>query len=132
MAGVKLKNPKSNKERGLIKGALRRVFSRSELRQQIVAAATIEHHDPERPRVTKWVFCSECGLIFPKYQAQVDHRSPLIPVDKMLEDLTWDEIVDRLWCVRDNLAVVDKDCHKAKSKEENKQRLEFKKGRVSK
>lgn len=127
-----MNKPPNKKEQGLVKGALRRVFSRSELRKEVIEEATIKHHDPERPRVTKWVFCNECGLIFPKYLAQVDHVTPLIPLEQTLEELTWDEVIDRLWCDKSNLAVVDKDCHSIKSKEENKKRREFKKGRQNK
>ncbi len=111
-----MRNPPNAKERGLLKGAIRRVFSRSELRKAVVDAATIKHFDSARPRVTKWVFCAECGVIFPKYLAQVDHIVPLIPLDKTLEDLEWTEVVDRAWCDIKNLACLDPDCHKIKSK----------------
>lgn len=59
---------------------------------------------------------------------QVDHLEPLIPVTTALEDMTWDEVVDRTWCDINNLRPVCKPCHKAKTKEENKERRMFKKG----
>lgn len=121
-----MKKPESKKEQGLVKGAMRRVFSRSEVRLDAIKRATVVHHDPDRPRVTRWVFCNECGLIFPAYQAQVDHREPLIEVGKSLEDYTWDEIADRLWCDISNLNVMDKDCHKLKSRLESKERRRIK------
>lgn len=111
------------KERGLIKGALRRVFSRSELRRQVlVKSIRPGYYDPTRPRVKKWSVCTECSKMTPTYKAQVDHKVPLVPVDRSLEDMSWDEVVDRLWCDEENLRVLCLDCHAAKSKEENKQR----------
>lgn len=117
-----MKKPDNVKERGLIKGAMRRVFSRSELRRQALNTTAIDHSDPLRPKVTKWGFCSSCGLIEARYKLEVDHVEPLVPLDKSLEDMDWDEVVDRLWCDGSNLAVVCKDCHKSKSKAENKER----------
>ena len=72
------------------------------------------------------MFCSNCGLIFPRYLAQVDHREPLIPIDKALEDMEWSEVVDRLWCDTSKLDVMDKECHKEKTKIENKERRRLK------
>lgn len=124
-----MRNPRvTKKELGLIKGALRRVFSRSELRKQALDAYTIDHYDSERPRVTKWAWCPECGQIYPRYLTQVDHQLPIIAINETLEDLTFDELVNRLWCDLSNLKAMDKDCHKEKTKAENKARREFKKG----
>lgn len=54
---------------------------------------------------------------------------PLVPLDKALEEMTWDEVVDRTWCDEANLQVLCKPCHKIKSKEENKERRAIKKGK---
>lgn len=117
-----MRNPNNPKERNLAKGALRRVFSRSELRRQALQKNLTTHEDPNRPRVTKWTWCNECGEVFPAYLANVDHVDPVIPVNKTLEDLTWDQLVDRLWCDIDNLQVLCKPCHLEKSKRERKAR----------
>jgi 5-methylcytosine-specific restriction endonuclease McrA len=125
MERVNLNNPIVAKERNLLKGAIRRVFSRSKLRRQVIEAAEVKHTDPLRPRVTKWVFCAECGEIFPRYLAEVDHINPVIKPTERLEDLTWSELVDRIWCNFTNLRVVDKDCHRLKTKNENKLRKQL-------
>lgn len=117
-----MNNPPSPKERGLLKGAIRRLFSRSDLRRKVAASYHIKHHDPMRPRVTKWSWCPLCGVIYPAYQSEVDHINPVIPLDKSLDDLTWDELVDRVWCAEVNLQAVCKECHKEKTKIERKQR----------
>ncbi len=127
-----MNNPASPKERNLLKGSMRRVFARSELRRAALERNAIEHSDPKRPRVTKWVWCDCCGEVFPRYLAQVDHIMPLVPLDKTLEDMSWDEVVDRLWCSIDNLSVLQLTCHKQKSKIERVERSKLKKQRSQK
>lgn len=123
-----MKNPSNPKERNLIKGALRRVFSRSELRLQALNKHNIAHYDENRPRVTKWSWCGECGVVEPRYLMQVDHKNPVIGVHETMDDLTWDELIEeRMWCTSENLVPLCKSCHKIKTKEENKARREFKK-----
>lgn len=122
-----MKNNLTAKDRGLIKGALRRVFSRSQLRRDALAKAIIQHSDSTRPRVTKWGRCTECKEPTALYQLEIDHREPLIPLGLTLADLSWDTIITRLWCDISNLDPLCKDCHKRKSKAEAKQRRIFKK-----
>ena len=127
--GARLKKPDNPKERNLVKGALRRVFSRSELRRRVVAKSQIQHTDPTRPRVTKWSVCSECKGKVPTYQIEVDHVEPIIAVTETLEALTWDAVVDRIWCNEENLRAICQPCHRLKTKAENKARREYKKKR---
>ena len=117
----------TKKERALIKGALRRVFSRSELRRRVLNAYAIEHQDTNRPRVSAWVWCAACGVVFPRYLAVVDHIDPLVPLHRVSEDMEPNELVDRLWCEENNLQALDKSCHKIKTRSESKARREFKK-----
>lgn len=124
-----MKKPEVPKERNLVKAALRRVFSRSELRRKAVEKVLVKDYaDPQRPRVTKWGRCAECQTMTPLYKMQVDHRDPLIPIGKGLEDLSWDEVVDRLWCPEENLQALCDTCHRAKSSLEAKARKLAKKG----
>lgn len=123
-----MRNPKNPKERGLIKGALRRVFSRSELRKRALDKALVkDYHDPSRKRVTRWGRCAACNKLEPLYLLQIDHKAPIIPIDKALDEMTWDEVVDNLWCDERNLQACCKPCHKAKSKIENSERRRLKK-----
>lgn len=117
------------KERNLIKGALRRVFSRSELRLKALEKSRVTHHDPQRDRVKKWSVCALCLLKVPTYTVQIDHIDPLLEIGKTIEDYNWDELVERLWCDPSNLQAVCTPCHKAKSKEENALRRKIKKER---
>lgn len=120
------------KERGLLKGAIRRVFSRSDLRREALLTTMIPHKDPKRPRVTKWSTCSECKEFIPTYLMQVDHKNPIVPVDQSFEDMNFDDLIDRLWCNKEELRPLCKPCHLIKSKEENRLRRQFKKEKSKK
>ncbi len=119
----------TKKERGLIKGALRRVFSRSDLRKAAVDATRITHSDPDRPRVTKWSRCPMCNGTTPTYLMEVDHQTPVVALDSSLDEMDANTLVDRIWCVPSNLLALCPQCHKLKSKAENAQRRANKKGK---
>ncbi len=54
----------------------------------------------------------------------MDHISPVIPVDKLIEQMTRVELVERMFCSIDNLQVLCEDiCHRAKTAAENKVRV---------
>jgi len=121
-----MNNPKIPKERSLVMGAIRRVFSRSELRRAALEVARVEHSDPKRKRVKKWYKCRECGRPEAAWKMQVDHMFPVVPINLTLEGMSWDTVVDRTWCGKENLQVLCVPCHKAKSKQEQKARRTLK------
>lgn len=113
----------TNKERNALKGAVRRVFSRSELRLLVLKASTIKGYaDSKRPRVTRWSSCNLCKVVDASYKMNVDHIDPIIPVDNTLEGMSWDTVIDRTWCESVNLQVLCEGCHKEKTKKERKER----------
>lgn len=125
-----MKKPTNPKERNLIKGAIRRVFSRSELRRSALNNSVVKgYHDDTRPRVTKWGRCSICNNLEPAYKLEIDHINPVQPIGVLLEEMTWDELVNRIWCNEAELQPVCKECHRIKSKQENKERRLLKKGK---
>lgn len=114
-----MKSPRiTPQELGLIKGAMRRVFSRSLLREKIVKSASIEHRDPRRPRVKRWSVCTFCTKKVPSYLCEVDHITPVCPLDKGLVDMNLDDLADNIWCEESNLQLLCKECHLTKTKEE--------------
>ena len=115
------------KERGLLKGAIRRVFSRSDLRKEALATTIVIHKDPKRARVTKWSICSECKEFTPTYLMQIDHKDPIVPINSTFEDMSFDVLIDRMWCPKDGLTPLCKPCHIIKTKAENKLRRQIKK-----
>lgn len=123
-----MKKPNNPKERNLLKGAIRRTFSRSELRRKALDAAAIkDYHDPSRKRVTRWGCCAECSKLEPLYLMEVDHMVPVIPIGSTLEDMSWDQVIDNVWCDESKLQTLCKPCHKLKTKEENAERRRIKK-----
>lgn len=123
-----MKKPATAKERGLLKGAIRRIFSRSELRRRALDRALVEdYHDPSRKRVTRWGRCTECQKMEPSYLLEIDHELPIVPVGSSLEDMSWDQVIDNVWCDERNLKAMCKPCHKEKTKAENKERRRIKK-----
>lgn len=123
-----MKKPDNKKEQGLIKGALRRVFSRSELRRRALDKALVkDYSDPSRKRVTRWGKCAICNKLEPLYKMQIDHVEPLIPVGETLEEQSWDKVIDRLWCDERLLQALCKPCHEVKTKAENAERRRLKK-----
>lgn len=118
-----MKNPRiTHKERGLLKGAIRRVFSRSDIRRKVVELTVVKHYDPSRPRVKKWSVCPLCEQFTPTYLLQVDHRDPIVPTHTSLEEMSWDTVIDRVWCAENNLLAICKPCHREKTRLENKER----------
>lgn len=125
-----MKKPSNPKERNLVKGAIRRVFSRSELRRRAIDASLVkEYSDPSRKRVTRWGRCAACQKLEPAYLLEIDHKDPVIPIGETIDDQSWDKIIDRLWCDERNLQALCKPCHKLKSKQENVERRKLKKER---
>ena len=108
-----------------IKGALRRVMSRSpmvkECREQSVHAIN------KGPRGGKQFVCVACGGCFSGNNIQIDHINPVVPVDKSLQEMTWTQLVKRMFCSTNNLQVLCLDCHKLKTKQERELRKEHKK-----
>ena len=120
-------NPRiSPKERGLLKGAIRRVFSRSDLRRKAMERQIIEHSDPKRPRVKKWAWCAICGEVTPAYTMAVDHIDPIVPVNTALEHMKWDDLIDNTWCDENKLQLLCPMCHNSKTKSENAERRKLK------
>lgn len=122
----------TSRERGLLKGAIRRVFARSDLRRKVLDAQDIIHSDSSRPRVKKWSRCQVCKIAFPKYLAVVDHVMPVIAVTSSFEEQGMDVTTDRTWSEESNLQVICEQCHAVKTKAEREQRKLNKKGKAKK
>jgi 5-methylcytosine-specific restriction endonuclease McrA len=122
-----VKNPRiTPKEWGLLKGALRRVFARSELHAEAVKLTRIDFKDLTRPRVTKWSRCMECKLPTPTYKIEVDHLKPVVPLNKEFSQMSLDEAVNNLWCPISDLQGLCHTCHNVKTKQERLERKRLK------
>ena len=122
----------SNDDLKLLMTAIRRAFSRSSLRKEVLEKAKTPYIDLSRPRVKNWFQCNICKNCFAGYQMQIDHIIPIVPVNKGLTEMKIYDLIERTFCNIDNLQASCLDCHKAKSKEENKLRREYRKKRKEK
>lgn len=131
MDTVSLKNPRiTAKERGLIKGSIRRVFSRSDLRRKVIESyIDNSYSNPQRKKVKYWIKCSNCSTMEAKSNIQLDHVLPVVPVDSSFEEMDMNDFLNRQWCEENNLKPLCKPCHTVKTKIENKERRLAKKDR---
>lgn len=109
-----------------IKGALRRVFARSEHANAVSREYAVKHMDDTRPRCKKWSWCASCGQVIPTWTTELDHKEPVVPIQvsyiQFVKLHGIDGLIDQLWCHPSNLQRLCEPCHKAKSKAENTQR----------
>lgn len=73
-------------------------------------------------RMAKHFRCAACNEDFPAAKVQVDHVDPII--DPVIGFTTWDDVVQRMFCEKENLQVLCLDCHKKKTAEEKQKRKE--------
>lgn len=73
----------------------------------------------ETGRVAEHYKCAGCGQEFPAKKVQVDHIDPFIPLTGFT---TWDDVIHRLFCEKDNLQVLCITCHSKKSAAEKAER----------
>lgn len=75
--------------------------------------------------------CEKCNKKYARANIAIDHIVPVIDVAGVAKrpngQPDFNEYIDRLYCAKSNLQRLCLTCHKAKSKEENKQRLTIKK-----
>src|ERR1700722_16332457 len=88
-----------------IKAALRRTWGRSTQRQRALKKARVERGKYK---------CAECNEIFQRKNIEVDH---IIAVGKFEN---FDTYIERLFCPTNGLAVLCRNCHKLKTKIDNK------------
>lgn len=125
---MKEKKPKQYPDKSIIKGALRRVFARSPMIISVLKESV--HPTARGPKGGKQYICAECKQTFAANKVAVDHIEPVVPVNKTVQDLDYNELVERIFCDKDKLQVLCVDgCHKAKTVSERKIRTEFKRMR---
>ena len=109
-----------------IRGALRRVFSHSPIVRQVMNKVRREvpkfNKDGSRAKKDAVQYlCSKCLEYVKSTAISVDHIVPVIGVDDGFID--WNTFVNRLFCSEENLQVVCKGCHDAKTASERSERL---------
>lgn len=66
--------------------------------------------------------CVKCKKYVGAKQIEKDHIEPIIPLDRKATDMTWDELIERLYCAEENIQLLCKDCHKKKTSAERVKR----------
>ena len=119
-----------SKTQSAIVGNLKRVFSRSPQIRAYLKQYRIEEPwfkkdgtKAKKPRV--WFVCHKCGDKFNSNNVQVDHIEPVVPLNIPSKHLSYDVLINRLFCDNSNLQVLCKKHHKEKSEEENRIRKEW-------
>lgn len=75
-------------------------------------------------RLCKHYRCAMCGEVFPSSEVNVNHIEPVVSIENGFT--TWDDFIERLFCVKELLNVLCKPCHDVLTKEENEQRRAYK------
>ena len=109
---------------------LRESFKHSSLYYQTLAKAKSEEVGPKGgARYT----CYICDELFPPSKVEVEHvNDTVVPFDKFYYQVSEREYYNRMFCDKDNLSIVCKECHKGKTAEERILRKEAKKKDIDK
>lgn len=83
------------------------------------AAKTEKRINEKSGRLAQHYRCAACQDEFTSKDIEVDHIKPVVP-ETGFE--SWDSVITNMFCDEDNLQVLCKPCHKAKSKLETQQR----------
>ena len=123
---VKKKNKPKFNENAAIRGALRRLFARSPIVQEVVQSSRKEapRYNKDGSRHKKnWVQreCQVCGAWVSSSKINVDHIVPVVSVDEGFID--WNTFVSRLFCNKNNLQRICSTCHDNKTHKETTSRL---------
>lgn len=103
--------------KGFIVSTLRGAMRRWPPKWEALADAYVgKKVNSKTKRASKHYKCAGCGEGFPQAQVEVDHKEPV--VDPKTGFISWDIFISRLFCEKENLQVLCKDCHKIKTKKE--------------
>lgn len=109
-----------------VKSALRSASKRWPVKYQTLAGAySGQRVNPRTGRLGKHYRCARCSGHFPAKEVQVDHIRPII--DPKVGFVSWDEVVNNMFCEADNLQCLCVTCHKIKTAEERQLAKEYKK-----
>lgn len=86
-------------------------------------AKTEKKPNAKTGRLAQHYKCAGCQEEFTSKDIEVDHIEPVVPLTGFV---SWDNVIERLFCSKKNLQVLCTKCHKAKTKEENKQKKDNK------
>ena len=97
-----------------VKSALRGASRRWPPKYETLNAAYVDRRtNAKSGRPAKHYLCAQCQGCFPAAEVQVDHIEAII--DPLVGFVSWDEVVNRMFCEKENLQVLCTPCHKVKT-----------------
>lgn len=87
--------------------------------EALAEAFTSRKVNKKSGKLAKHYRCSDCEKEYTSTNVQIDHIDPVVPVTGFT---TWDSFIERLFCEKEGLQVLCKDCHKKKTVAEKKLR----------
>ena len=82
-------------------------------------AQTGKKENAKTKRIAMHYKCNSCEKDFPAKEVQVDHIEPVVDSKGFN---SWDVFIERLFCEKENLQVLCKECHLIKTQLEKKER----------
>jgi hypothetical protein len=126
------KKPKVFNQNAAIRGAIRRIFSRSPVKIEVLKKIRREvpryRKDGSRAKRDSVQYqCNVCKEWVGSTKVDVDHLEPVIEVNEQ-GFVDWNTFVERLFCGPENLQVICDLCHDKKTHEERMKRQALKDG----
>lgn len=110
-----------------VKSALRAASRKWPPKYETINAALVgQKVNAATGRLAKHFKCAGCAGEFPASQIQVDHIEAII--NPKVGFTNWDDVVNAMFCEKENLQVLCTTCHKSKTAEERKLKKESKNG----
>ena len=112
-------------ENAAIRGAVRRIFSRSPVVREVLmdGRREVPKYRKDGSLAAKPAVqyqCQACNEWVSSTKVSVDHIDPVIPVDNKFVD--WNTFIKRLFCSKSNLQRICDECHNKKTQAERKLR----------
>jgi len=127
-----MKKPRPFNQNAAIRGAIRRIFSRSPVKIEVLKKVRREvpryNKDGSRgKRDAVQYLCNVCKTYVGSTKCDVDHIVPVIEVNEE-GFVDWNTFVERLFCGPKNLQVICDPCHDKKTHDERMKRQALKDG----
>lgn len=124
------KKPKIFNQNAAIRGAIRRIFSRSPVKIEVLKKVRREvpryNQDGSRGKRDAVQYqCAVCKTWVGSTKVEVDHIIPVIEVNEK-GFVDWNTFVERLFCKAEALQVICDPCHDKKTAQERMKRQAFK------
>ena len=120
-------NGKWKDEKRLVIGAIRRLFRQAPQFKEVHEASRVEvpkyNKDgslSKKPHVKRT--CEVCGELFSSTNIAIDHIEPMVPIHLTNDDLSYNEIVNKIICNKSNLQRI---CNPKKGKKNKPTFLQF-------